>query len=145
MAEMEGNGKVYGFNLSEKELKTAISQYMSMAASGEILLPTWANFCAFLGVGSATLKAVIAQGLRRDGCERSAYYSRAAMLESFRDWCIGELQSNPNWGGKNANKAMKILAIEHGIQETPAPKASGPGKIVIEFGGGDPRAKKAGK
>lgn len=145
MAEMEANGKIYGFNLTEKELNAAISKYKNMVATEEILLPSWGHFCAFVGVSGKTLKKVIDQGLRRDAYEKSAYYGRAVALETFRDWCIGELLSNPNWGGKNANKAMKILAIEHGMQEAPAPKASGPGVCVVEFGGGDPRGKKAGK
>ena len=145
MAEMEANGKIYGFNLSEKDLEAAICRYKDMVAAEEILLPSWGHFCAFVGVSSKTLKKVIEQGTRRDAYEKSAYYNRAVALESFRDWCIGELLSNPNWGGKNANKAMKILAIEHGLQETPPPKSTGPGVCVVTFGDGDPRGKKAGK
>lgn len=145
MAELEANGKIYGFNLTEKELIAAIAQYKNMTATGDIELPSWSHFCAFVGVSGKTLKKVIDQGMRRDAYEKSAYYGRAVALESFRDWCIGELMSNPRWGGKNANKAMKVLAIDHGIQEAPAPKASGPGVCVVKFGDGDPRGKKAGK
>lgn len=145
VAEMEANGKIYSFNLSEKELEKAISEYKGLTAAESILLPSWGHFCAFVGVSGKTLKKVIEQGLRRDGYEKSAYYGRAVMLESFRDWCIGELLSNPNWGGKNANKAMKILAIEHGLQEAPPPKSTGPGVCVVKFGADDPRGKKAGK
>ena len=53
------------------------------------------------------------------------------------------------WGGKMAVKAMFILKQGLGRSrkyvDEKSQKITGPGKVEIHFGDGDPRAKRAGK
>ena len=149
MAAIEGNGKIFGFTYSEKELGDKIAQYKELAESGEKLLPSWPDFCSFVDVDSDVLEEVMDRGMDRSGSERSAYYDRALMLKSMRRWCEAQLVSNPNWGGKMGVKSMMLLKQGFGggrkyLDERTAGK-TGPTEIKVSFGGSDPRAKKASK
>lgn len=149
MAEMEGNGKVYGFNYSLKELSAKITEYKSLTKAGDILLPSWPDFCAFVDCDSEVLEDVMAQGLARGKVERSAYYDRALALKSMRRWCEAQLVSNPNWGGKMGVKSMMLLKQGFGggrkYMDERSNTKQGPATVVVKFGDGDPRGKKAGK
>lgn len=149
VANVDGSGKITGFSYSEKELKEKISSYKALSDDGTKLLPSWPDFCSFIDVDSDTLEEVMARGSERKNGEKSAYYERAEMLKSMRRWCEAQLVSNPNWGGKMGVKSMMLLKQGFGggrkyLDERTA-KPSGPDKIEIRFGGGDPRSGKASK
>ena len=138
-------GRIPDFQLTDKQLEDKIKQYKDMTDSGEIMLPSWPDFCTFLGVGGETLEAVMDRGFDTKG----AYYDRAVALKKMGEWCEAQLVSNPNWGGKMAVKAMFILKQGLGRsrrymdERSTTVTASDPVKIT--FGGADPRAKRAGK
>lgn len=145
MAFDEDSGRISEFNYSDKELAEKIETYKIKAETGEILLPSWPDFCNFLGVGNDKLEEVMDRGFEKKG----AYYDRAVMLKKMGVWCEAQLVSNPNWGGKMAVKSFLLLKQGFGrstkyIDERSAnAKASVTAKFA--FGGDDPRAKKAGK
>lgn len=149
MAEMEGNGKVLDFNYTLKALSGKIAEYKSLTKSGDIILPSWPDFCAFVDCDSEVLEQVMAQGLARGKVERSAYYDRAQALKSMRRWCEAQLVSNPNWGGKMGVKSMMLLKQGFGggrkYMDERTNTKQGPATLVVEFGNGDARGKKAGK
>ena len=149
MAGNDNTGKIPGFTLTDKELRESIDKYKAMTDDGSKPLPSWPDFCTFLGVGSNVLDEVMERGLDKKGNEKSAYYERALMLKSMGEWCEAQLVSNPNWGGKMAVKAMFLLKQGLGgtrkYVDEKAQKITGPGKVELHFGAGDPRAKKAGK
>ena len=149
LSELMENGKVFGFNYTEKELCQRIQEYKDLSNSGDIRLPSWPDFCCFVDCDSDTLEEVMNQGVKMTGNVRSAYYSRAMALKSMRRWCEAQLVSNPNWGGSMGVKSMMLLKQGFGggkkyIDER-TNKPTGPEKIVVSFGGGDPRGKKAAK
>lgn len=145
MAYDEDSGRITDFNYSDKELKAKIEEYKTRTYAGEIILPSWPDFCTFLGVGNDKLEEVMERGFTKKG----AYYDRAMMLKNMGEWCEAQLVSNPNWGGKMAVKAMFILKQGLGRSrkyvDEKSQKITGPGKIELHFGDGDPRAKRAGK
>lgn len=149
MANNDNSGKIPGFTITEKELREKIDSYKAMVDSEQKPLPSWPDFCTFLGVGANVLDEVMERGLDKKGNEKSAYYERALLLKSMGEWCEAQLVSNPNWGGKMAVKAMFLLKQGLGgtrkYTDEKMQKITGPGKVELHFGGGDPRAKKAGK
>ena len=145
MADTVDIGRIPDFQLTNKQLEDKIKQYKDMADSGEVLLPSWPDFCTFLGVGGDTLEMVMDRGFETKG----AYYDRAVALKKMGEWCEAQLVSNPNWGGKMAVKAMFLLKQGLGrsrryVDERTQAITSKEG-VKITFGGADPRAKKAGK
>ena len=149
MANNEGNGKILGFNYSEKALADKIAEYKTMTEDGSKLLPSWPDFCCFIDCDSETLEEVMHQGSERKNGEKSAYWTRAEALKSMRRWCEAQLVSNPNWGGKMGVKSMMLLKQGFGggrkyLDERTA-KPTGPEKIEVLFGGNDARGKKAAK
>lgn len=149
MANTMENGKIFGFNYSEKEMKAKIEEYKELSKSGEITLPSWPDFCAFVDCDSDVLEDVMEQGMQMTGSVRSAYHSRALMLKSMRRWCEAQLVSNPNWGGKMGVKSMMLLKQGFGggrkYVDERSTKQTGPSKIEINFGDGDKRSKQAMK
>lgn len=149
MADTEQIGKIYDFTLTDAQLEAKIAEYKRQTAAGEIVLPSWPDFCAFVDCDSEVLEDVMVQGLARGKAERSAYYTRARALKSMRRWCEAQLVSNPNWGGKMGVKSMMLLKQGFGggrkYMDERTAKPAGPGTINIRFGGADPRGKKAGK
>ena len=145
MADTVDIGRIPDFQLTDKQLDDKIKQYKDMADSGEILLPSWPDFCTFLGVGGETLEAVMDRGFDTKG----AYYDRAVMLKKMGEWCEAQLVSNPNWGGKMAVKAMFLLKQGLGrsrrYMDERSTTVTAADPVKITFGGADPRAKKAGK
>jgi hypothetical protein len=109
LSELMENGKVFGFNYTEKELCQRIQEYKDLSNSGDIRLPSWPDFCCFVDCDSDTLEEVMNQGVKMTGNVRSAYYSRAMALKSMRRWCEAQLVSNPNWGGSMGVKSMMLL------------------------------------
>ena len=145
MAFDEDSGRITDFNYSDKELEAKIAEYKSKTADQEIILPSWPDFCSFLGVGNDKLEEVMERGFAKKG----AYYDRAVMLKKMGEWCEAQLVSNPNWGGKMAVKAMFLLKQGLGrsrryVDERTQSITSKEG-VQITFGGADPRAKKASK
>lgn len=149
MANNDNSGKIPGFTMTDKELREKIEAYKAMVDNDLKPLPSWPDFCTFLGVSSDVLDEVMERGLDKKGNEKSAYYERALMLKSMGEWCEAQLVSNPNWGGKMAVKAMFLLKQGLGgtrkYADEKTQKITGPSKVELNFGGGDPRAKKAGK
>ena len=147
MAEFDNLGKIPGFTITDKELKEKINQYKDKTISGEIPLPSWPDFCSFLGIGDDVLDEVMERGLQKKENE-SAYYGRAMMLKNMGLWCEAQLVSNPNWGGKMAVKAMFLLKQGFGKSRKYTDEKNGkkePVKVELSFGGNDARAKKASK
>ena len=145
MAFDEDSGRITEFNYSDKELEKTIESYKCKADAGEIVLPSWPDFCTFLGVSNDKLEEVMERGFGKKG----AYYDRAVMLKKMGEWCEAQLVSNPNWGGKMAVKAMFLLKQGLGRSrryvDERTQAITSKGGVKITFGGADPRAKKAGK
>ena len=59
MAYDEESGRITEFNYSDKELKAKIEEYKTKTDAGEIILPSWPDFCTFLGVGNDKLEEVM--------------------------------------------------------------------------------------
>ena len=139
------SGRIEGFNFTDESLMEKIEEYKNKTAVGDIILPSWPDFCTFLGVSDEKLEEVMERGFGKKG----AYYDRALMLKNMGEWCEAQLVSNPNWGGKMAVKAMFLLKQGLGRSrkyiDEKTQKVTGPSKIEIAFGDGDSRARKAGK
>lgn len=148
MAVSDNSGKISGFTIKDRELQEKIDTYKARTESGEILLPSWPDFCSFLGIGDDILEEVMERGLAKKEDGESAYYGRAVMLKNMGHWCEAQLVSNPNWGGKMAVKAMFLLKQGFGRSRKYVDEKSGKKeavKVELSFGGSDPRAKKASK
>lgn len=147
MAGTVEKGKIPNFGYSEKELQALIDEYQAKAKSGEIELPSWPDFCFYIGCENSTLDAVIEKGYTL----RGAYYARAQMLRRMGTWCEAQLVSNPRWGGSMSSKAMRLLAQGFGgthkytSDRDTKTKPTGPASYTVAFGAGDQRGKKAGK
>ena len=147
MAVSDNSGKIPGFTITDKELQEKIDIYKARTNSGEISLPSWPDFCSFLGIGDDVLDAVMERGLEKKDNE-SAYYVRALMLKNMGHWCEAQLVSNPNWGGKMAVKAMFLLKQGFGRSRKYTDEKNGKKealKVELSFGGNDARSKKAAK
>ena len=146
MAYDADSGIITDFPYNDTTLREKISEYQSRAYSGEIPLPSWPDFCAFVGCPDEKLEEVMERGFGKKG----AYYNRAMQLKNMGLWCEAQLVSNPNWGGKMAVKAMFLLKQGFGrsrkyVDEKSARKGVGVGTVNVTFGGDDPRGKKAAK
>lgn len=145
MAGNQQSGRVLAFRMGEKELVRKIEEYKQKTENGEIELPAWPSFCAFLGYTEDDVDEVMENGFS----VRGAYYERAVALKNAAQWCQAQLTSNPNWGGRNAAKAIFLLKQGLGRMRkyTDYDKKNGnePIEVKISFGGPDPRAKKASK
>ena len=147
MADSDNLGKIPGFTITDKELSEKIELYKTRTESGDIPLPSWPDFCSFLGICDDVLDEVMERGLKKKEFE-SAYYSRAMMLKNMGHWCEAQLVSNPNWGGKMAVKAMFLLKQGFGRSRKYTDEKNGKKealKVELSFGGNDSRAKKAAK
>lgn len=148
MAETDNLGKIPGFTITDKELQAKIDLYKARTDSGEIPLPSWPDFCSFLGITDDVLDEVMERGLQKKENGESAYYGRATQLKNMGLWCEAQLVSNPNWGGKMAVKAMFLLKQGFGRSRKYADEKTGKKealKVELSFGGNDARAKKAAK
>jgi len=148
MAVSDNSGKIPGFTIKDKELQEKIEIYKARTEIGEIPLPSWPDFCSFLGIGDDVLEEVMERGLTKKEDGESAYYQRALMLKNMGHWCEAQLVSNPNWGGKMAVKAMFLLKQGFGRSRKYVDEKSGKKesvKVELSFGGNDARAKKAAK
>lgn len=149
VANGEYSGKIVGFNLSAPELAKKIEEYKQLVKDGSIELPFWTDFREYLGIRQDVLDEVMERGYFSEGARDNAYHERAVMLKRMGETCENYLNTHPNWGGRNAVKSMMLLKQGLGytkkyVDEKGGAKA-GPAKTVINFGGGDERAKKAGK
>ena len=146
MAYDADSGIITDFPYNDKTLAEAIEEYKRRTAAGEVQLPSWPDFCAFLGCPDDKLEEVMERGFTKKG----AYYNRAMMLKNMGLWCEAQLVSHPNWGGKMAVKAMFLLKQGFGRSrkyqdEKSGKKAAGVGAVRVTFGDEDPRGKKAAK
>lgn len=144
MAGNQGSGNVLAFRLSDKELEARIMEYKQQVESEAIPRASWANFCAFLGYTEAEVAEVVQRGMEVKG----AYYERAVALKRMMTWVRGQLSSGKGWNGQNQSRAIFLMKQDHGDgmrYSDVDDKASGPIKVEVSFGGGDSRAKKAGK
>lgn len=144
MAGTVEKGKIPNFDYSEKELQALIDEYKAKTKSGEIELPSWPDFCDFIGCDNATLETVMDKGYTL----RGAYYTRAVTLKKFGAWCEAQLVSNPNWGGKMLTKSIFLLKQGFGgakkYLDEKTPTKTVPERLIIDMGS-DKRAKEAGK
>lgn len=147
MAGNANSGQKLAFNIPDQELESKIFDYKAMVENEVIPRASWANFCAFLGFTEAEVAEVVAKG-REDANTAGAYYKRAIMLKRMMTWVRGQLSSGKGWNGQNQSRAIFLMKQDHGdgvrYSDQDA-KNNGPAKVVINFGGDDPRAKKAGK
>lgn len=145
MAGNQDSGRVLTFRMGEKELNERIRAYQDKTTAGEIELPAWADFCASLGYTEDDIDEVMENGFSVKG----AYYGRAVALKNMAQWCLAQLTSNPNWGGRNAAKAIFLMKQGSGrmkkYTDNDKGGSTGPLEVKVSFGGNDARAKKAGK
>lgn len=140
----ENSGAGIPFRMPEKELNAAIKKYKQDATDGKFPRPSWPHFCATLGYTEAEVKECIERGQDR----QSAYYGRAVALKRVATWVRGEMLSGKGWSGQVQSKAIFALKqdIGDGVSYTDRDVGTAsPTKINIQFGGDDPRGKKAGK
>lgn len=147
MAETDNLGKIPGFTITDKELQAKVDLYKAKTESGEVALPSWPDFCSFLGIGDDVLDEVMERGLQKKDNE-SAYYGRALILKNMGLWCEAQLVSNPNWGGKMTGKSIFLLGQSFGRSRNYTngkTEKKNPHKVIVTIGGKDPRAKEAAK
>ena len=140
----ENSGAGIPFRISEKELNDAIEKYKNDLESGAFPRASWPHFCSTLGYTEAEVKECMERGDKRE----SAYYNRAVALKRMSTWIRGQMLSGAGWSGQNQTKAIFALKqdIGDGISYTDREAVTvSPAKISIQFGGDDPRGKKAGK
>lgn len=144
MAGNQDSGRVLAFRLSDKELERAIAQYKADLEAEKFPRASWPHFCARLGYTEREVEQVIARGEEVKG----AYYERAVMLQRMLTWIRGEMLSGAGWSGQNQTKAIFALKQEMGdgmAYTDGRGKQAGPSEVRVVFGGGDSRAKRAGK
>ena len=142
MAGNTDSGRVLAFKMSERELDEAIQEYKSKVDDEEIIRASWANFCAYLGYTEEEVAEVISRGMEVKG----AYYDRAVALKRMMTWVRGQLASGKGWTGQNQSRAIFLLKQDHGdgVRYTDADaRQTGPVEVKINFGGSDPRSKRA--
>ena len=140
----ENSGAGIPFKMPEKELISAIEQYKKVLENEKFPRASWPHFCATLGYTEAEVKECMERGRER----ASAYYNRAVALKRMATWVRGQILSGSGWSGQVQSKGIFALkqdvgdGISYSDRET---GATTPTKINIQFGGDDPRGKKAGK
>lgn len=140
----ENSGAGIPFRMPEKELNAAIKKYKEDLAEGRFPRASWPHFCATLGYTEAEVKECMERGQDR----KSAYYDRAVALKRMATWVRGQILSGSGWSGQVQSKGIFALKqdVGDGISYTDREVGTaGPTKINIQFGGDDPRGKKAGK
>ena len=147
MAGNQNSGQKLAFNIPDRELEQLIDDYKNNVDAEIIPRASWANFCAFLGYTEKEVAEVISKG-SEDSNTAGAYYKRAIMLKRMVTWIRGQLSSGKGWNGQNQSRAIFLMKQDHGdgvrYSDQDA-KQNGPAVVNINFGGDDPRAKKAGK
>ena len=145
MAGNKESGKKINFSMSEKELTQKISEYQDAVESGDFgatFMPQWDHFCAFLGLCRDDVQECYDKGSSGD----NAYSKRAEMLKKHETWIFGQMFARC---GRNTaiaiylSKQKRLDGSRYSDQDLKG--SNGPAKVVISFGGDDPRAKKAGK
>ena len=148
MAGNQNSGQKLAFTIPDRELDDKIKEYKEMVNAEVIARASWANFCAFLGYTEKEVAEVIAKG-SEDSNTAGAYYKRAIALKRMVTWVRGQLSSGKGWNGQNQSRAIFLMKQDHGdgvrYSDQDIKGASGPANVVINFGGNDPRASKAGK
>jgi hypothetical protein len=144
MAGNANSGRNPTFHLSEKELENKIEAYKTGLENGDFARASWPHFAAFLDSTEKDLSDVMALEKKE-----SAYCGRARMLKKMATWMRGQYASGNGWSAPAvSSKAVFALKqdIGDGVKWTDQEKGQqGPVQVTIEFGGGDPRAKKAAK
>ena len=140
----ENSGAGIPFKMPEKELISAIEQYKKDLENGKFPRASWPHFCATLGYTEAEVKECMERGRER----ASAYYNRAVALKRMATWVRGQILSGSGWSGQVQSKGIFALKQDVGDGISYSDRETGtttPTKINIQFGGDDPRGKKAGK
>lgn len=140
----ENSGAGIPFRMPEKELNAAIKKYKQDLAEERFPRASWPHFCATLGYTEAEVKECMERGQDR----KSAYYDRAVALKRMATWVRGQILSGSGWSGQVQSKGIFALKqdVGDGISYTDREVGTaGPTRINIQFGGDDPRGKKAGK
>lgn len=140
----ENSGAGIPFRMPEKELNAAIKKYKQDLAEERFPRASWPHFCATLGYTEAEVKECMERGQDR----KSAYYDRAVALKRMATWVRGQILSGSGWSGQVQSKGIFALKqdVGDGISYTDREVGTAsPSKISIQFGGDDPRGKKAGK
>lgn len=135
MTGQADNGYIYGFNMSEKDLETAVNAYKSKVESGEIINPCPPQFFDYVGVNRDIVSTVIRAGDK----ERSTYKRRGEMLKSALQWLRGEMASEVHWQGNKSIKTMFLLKQDWGdgitLEDKPDPKSRRAHKgITVSWG-----------
>lgn len=148
MAGNQNSGQKLAFSIPDARLDEMIDEYKRRVDQEEIPRASWANFCAYLGYTEKEVAEVVAKG-SEDSNTAGAYYKRAIALKRMMTWVRGQLSSGKGWNGQNQSRAIFLMKQDHGdgvrYSDQDAKAANGPAKVVINFGGDDPRAKRASK
>jgi hypothetical protein len=148
MAGNQNSGQKLAFSIPDAKLDQMIEEYKNKVDQEVIPRASWANFCAYLGYTEKEVAEVVAKG-SEDSNTAGAYYKRAIALKRMMTWMRGQLSSGKGWNGQNQARAIFLMKQDHGdgirYSDQDAKAANGPAKVVINFGGDDPRAKKASK
>lgn len=145
MAGNANSGQKINFCLSEATLADKIREYQAAVLNGDFgsgFMPQWDHFCAFLGLCRDDVQECYDKGMSSD----NAYSKRAEMLKKHETWIFGEMFARC---GRNTaiaiylSKQKRLDGSRYSDQDLKG--SNGPAKVVINFGGDDPRAKRASK
>ena len=137
---------IIAFKMTDKELESAINQYKTDLNDGKFERASWPHFCAFLGYTEDEVREVVD---RATDCS-SVYWKRAVMLRRMSTWVRGQLLSGPGWSGQNQSRA--VFALQQPMADgsryanfRSSTDGNAAPSMVVSFGGGDDRARKARK
>jgi hypothetical protein len=144
MAGNEKSGRATAFPLTAEQLKAHIDKYKADVETGKIARASWPHFAASLDCTEADLAKIMAI----DEQGQSAYINHGRLLKKMATWCRGQLMSAPGWNGQMTARAIFSLKQDVGdgvVYRDRDNGSSAPSTVKVEFGGDDPRGKKACK
>ena len=123
MAVIADNGKIVGFNKSEKDLEKEINAYKQGVESGKYVNPCPPQFYAVLGID----RDIVATVIRAGSDSSSTWYNRARMLKNTLQWLRSEMSTELHWTNNKSVKTMFLLKQDWGdgiiLEDKPDPKA----------------------
>lgn len=145
MAGNANSGQKINFCLSEATLADMINQYQQAVLDnkfGDTFMPQWDHFCAYLGLCRDDVQECYDKGMSGD----NAYSKRAEMLKKHETWVFAQMFARC---GKQTSMAIYLSKQKRldgsRYSDMDLKGSNAPAKVVINFGGDDPRAKKASK
>lgn len=144
MAGNEKSGRNATFSYTAEQLKEHIEKYKRDVDEGRIARASWPHFAATLDCTESDLAEI----MQIDEKSQSAYKEHGRLLKKMLTWCRGQMLSAAGWNGQMTARAIFSLKQDMGdgvVYRDRDTGSTGPATVKVEFGGDDPRAKKACK